>query len=214
MRGWIIPTPLLTPVTVTSPSRTVAAFARVSVVHICSASAARPSSSAESWAARPLSGSRSRLTGSRVPIRPVEMARTWSSGAAASSLVAAINSSWSCSPSAPVAALAQPLVDRIARAYPPLFSRLRRLRRTGAAASWLVVNVPTTAAGLSVPTTNNPRSGRPESLMPARTAPAAKPAGMCGASSTWGRCDGSGPKSTLTAPRAAARVPRPPPART
>src|SRR4051812_40151721 len=102
-------------------------------------------------------------------------------------------SSWSSSPSGPVAELALPLVEirAFAQSKPPrespdVAARLARDRRTGAAANALGVNTAAAAAGPAVVTTTA-RSGRPEALIPAASPPALKPAGMTARRSTGGR---------------------------
>ena len=87
MLGWIMPTPLATPLMVTGtadppgPGRstvTAAALARESVVRRASAMAAKAASSARSSPATtaPMAAS-TRSTGRRLPMRPVDMASTW-----------------------------------------------------------------------------------------------------------------------------------------
>ena len=110
----------------------------------------------------------------------------------ASASIAAI-SRWSASPSAPVAALAEPLVEMIAlaqpnppRASPDVAARCSFDSRTGAAANVFGVKTAATAAGPDVVVTTA-RSGRPEALIPATMPPALKPGGMAERRSTGGR---------------------------
>ena len=79
------------------------------------------------------------------------------------------------SPSAPVQALAQPLLTTMARIDPLARERCSRDRRIGAAAARLVVNTPAAEAGPSE--TTSARSGRPFALMPQATPAARNPPG-------------------------------------
>ena len=168
IRGWIIPTPLQMPVTVTvdrraavgggqgdpdrrhlrgrvgGPQRDGAADASASSV------AASPPAATRAIVAVTLS------TGRRVPMIPVERwstcdRRTPSAAATASPIAA-----WSASPAGPVAALALPEVAMTARAYPaaasppPVAWRLARESRTGAAAKRFGVNTAAAGTGPSV----------------------------------------------------------------
>ncbi len=203
IRGWIMPTPLAIPLTVTSTGpavgrrqlrrSSVAILVTESVVRSAIAAASRAASSSDSvgtMAARPLA---TRSSGSRVPITPVDRWRvrlTWAPVASASRRPI---SSWSASPAAPVAAFALPLVDTIAsaqpnppRASPELAARCARDSRTGAAAKAFGVKTAAAAAGSPV-VTMTARSGRPEALIPAARPPARNPAGMAARRSTGGR---------------------------
>jgi hypothetical protein len=125
MRGWIMPTPLATPetVTVTGPlgpaisSVVVASLIFVSVVIMAPATASRPASVAARWAR----GGSSRCgpsMGKRTPMTPVDTARVRSGSVTSSDASVLQTSAWSVSPSMPVAALAEPDVATIASAQP------------------------------------------------------------------------------------------------
>src|SRR4051812_21216779 len=106
---------------------------------------------------------------------------------------------WSASPAAPVAALAQPLVEMIALAQPnfpsPAGSVAARCafdRRTGAAAKAFGVKTAAAAAGRRSPSgpgavATSARSGRPEALIPATPPTATNPPGITARRSTGGR---------------------------
>ena len=222
MLGWIMPTPFAIPATITargrasgpgSSRRTLAALGRVSVVISCSASVPNAASDAvRPLVARRVTGSRSRSTGKREPMSPVETASVSSRSTPRLAARRSPSSAWSRSPTSPVPAFAQPLVERMATVRPAAASRWARLRRTGAAGRRLVVNVPATLAGPFV-VARIPRSRPPEALMPAATAPARKPAGRRTTSSTGGRSTSSGGSEVresldtlLMAPAAAARA--------
>ena len=124
IRGWIIPTPLAIPLTwtvaVPPPARgkaicVPAIFVRESVVRSPTAAASRLAGSVP----RPLSISAAipavtLSTGRRVPMRPVESVRIRSGWLPRAVASAAATSAWSAIPAAPVAALAQPLVEMTA----------------------------------------------------------------------------------------------------
>ena len=127
MRGWIIPTPLQMPETVTvtgaPPSaagratRTEAIFVVESVVRSDTAASA----SASSVAASPPAATRAIAavtlsTGRRVPMTPVERWSTCSGVAPMAAATARPMAAWSASPPGPVAALALPEVAMTARA--------------------------------------------------------------------------------------------------
>jgi hypothetical protein len=116
------------------------------------------------------------------PMRPVEQTST--SRASMPRLCAVISAIFSASaiPRAPVQALAFPELTTIARA--DFLAAFRALTFTGAAQTWLVVNIPATAAGTS-DTINARSSFRPFSepfpvpsrLMSQKTAAALNPRG-------------------------------------
>ena len=135
-------------------------------------------------------------SGSRVPMTPVDRWRTWVSSMPHAVGHEPADGSWSASPAAPVAALAQPLVEMTAEAKPkpPRGSSGRgreigRDRRTGAAANAFGVNTAAAAAGPPV-VTMRARSGRPEALIPRRQPAGTKPAGRAAAARR--STDGSG----------------------
>ena len=104
---------------------------------------------------------------------PVLLTNTSSGSQPISAAARSVIVSASATPREPVAQLALPELTIIPRSRP--FSRCRRLTESGAAWVWLVVNIPTAAAGRSE--ASSARSGRPDSLMPAVVAPALKPSG-------------------------------------
>ncbi len=202
----------------------VDAFSRVSVVIRAPAAASRPASVGVSRGASEATPGRTRSSGRRVPMMPVERRSTSVGRAPNATAVASATRSWSASPAAPVAALADPDVETTALARPerpppprPVAKRLAWLRRTGAAANRF--GVKTAAAGTASPVAaTSARSGRPLALIPIAMPPATKPAGMTACRSTVGRADGSstcaGSASSVMAPAAAARARSSRPART
>ena len=203
IRGWIIPTPLAIPLTVTrageppsAPGRSTVVVATLvfeSVVRSATAAASSPSSVAASVGRIAASPASTFSSGNRVPMIPVERwsVRSTATPVAAASISAI--SAWSASPAAPVAAFALPLVEMTAsaqpnppRGSPDVAARCARDSRTGAAANVFGVKTAATAAGPAVERTTA-RSGRPEALIPAANPPALKPAGMAGRRSTGGR---------------------------
>ena len=208
IRGWIIPTPFAMPDTVTatsvpsaagSASRTVAHFGRESVVMSARAAATRASSRMDSSSGmRAAIASAMRSTGRRVPITPVEKASEWLRAIPSAAARSPARWSWSASPEAPVAAFAEPEVDRIASAQPdpvgpspPVSARWARVSRTGEAANALRVKTPAAAAGPAV-VAMTAKSGRPDCLIPIGTPRARKPAGITARSSAAGRSGASG----------------------
>ncbi len=202
IRGWIIPTPLAIPLRVTGTGRpsasgssivVVTILATESVVRRASAAAVKASSVGASVGMIAANPSRTLSSGNRVPMIPVDRwsVRSTSTPAAVASIRAI--AAWSSSPAWPVAALADPLVEMTALAYPnpprgsaDVAARWARDRRTGAAAKLFGVKTAATAAGPPV-VTMTARSGRPEALIPTASPPAAKPAGMADRRSTGGR---------------------------
>ncbi len=227
IRGWIIPTPLAIPLTVTRAGRpslpgssriAVATLVFESVVRRATAAASSPSSDAASTGTRAASPAPTLSSGSRVPMTPVER---WSVRSTVTPVVAAsiaAISAWSASPAAPVAAFALPLVEMTAsaqpnppRGSPDVAARCARDSRTGAAANAFGVKTAATAAGPVVESTTA-RSGRPEALIPAARPPALKPAGMTGRRSTGGRSAedvGTGRSESVVMGRAGAARGRP-----
>ena len=184
MLGRIMPAPLLMPVTVTgTPSmrmRRLAALGTVSVVMMASAARAQWSMRASASAAgRPAS---MRSSGSGSMITPVENGSTCSgespSWRAAAMQVARARTR----PSAPVPALALPVLMTIARMPAPR-ARCSRHTCTGAAQKRLRVNTPATLAPSS--SRNTVRSLRLALRMPASATPMRTPA-------TGRNCAGSG----------------------
>ena len=207
IRGWIIPTPLAMPETrtVTEPPAAagsstvvVTTFVRESVVRSAIAAASRPAS----LAARPSATIRSipgrtRSSGRRVPMIPVDIASAVAGGAPTAAARPARIARWSASPAAPVAAFALPDVETTPVAQPQrpspsgaVVARFARLRRTGAAAIVFGVKTAAAAAGIrpsgprSVVMTA--RSGRPDALIPTVAPPARNPRGIAARRSTGG----------------------------
>src|SRR5882724_3280780 len=151
MPGWIMPAPLQMPpmrmVCAPSLNSTAISLGRVSLVMMAStvcAAFSREEFKRAAAAAMP----RFTLGMGRVtPMRPVEATSTWAAGTRRIFAVTAAISSASRRPRAPVQALALPELTTMARAV-DLFAR-GRLTLTGAAQTWLVVNSPATAAGVS-----------------------------------------------------------------
>jgi hypothetical protein len=219
IRGWIIPTPFAMPQTVTgtwvpsapgSASRTVAHFGRESVVMRARAAAISASSLAASWPGmRSAIAAATRSTGSRVPITPVEKASVRPAIVPSAAARLPARWPWSASPGAPVAAFAEPEVERIASAQPepagpspPVTARCARVSRTGAAANALRVKTPAAAAGVPV-VAITAKSGRPDRLIPIEAPRARKPAGITARSSAFGRSVARGARPAASAAHAA-----------
>ena len=104
---------------------------------------------------------------------PVEATSTCG-GSHADARAAASAIAFACAmPSAPVQALAQPLLTTIAAARPPEAASRSRDTRTGAACARLVVNTAAALAGASA--ASSARSRAPDALMPQATPAARKP---------------------------------------
>ena len=185
MFGRIMPAPLLMPVTVTvAPlicSCRLKALGTVSVVMMPSAARAQwPPWASASAAGRPAT---MRSTGSGSMITPVENGSTWPasmpSWPASASQVARARAR----PSAPVPALALPVLMTMARiAWPP--SKCSRQTCTGAAQKRFCVNTPATVVPSS--SRNTVRSLRlalrtPASATPMRTPATGRRSAACGA---------------------------------
>ena len=215
IRGWIIPTPFAMPDTVTSTSdpsaagsasRTDAHFGRESVVMRARAAATSASSPVESSPGmRAAIAAATRSTGRRVPMTPVEKASVRPTAVPSAAARLPARWSWSASPAAPVAAFAEPEVERIASAQPdpagpspPVSARWARVSRTGAAANALRVKTPAAAAGPPV-VAITAKSGRPDRLIPIGTPRARKPAGITARSSADGRSTVSGASGASSA---------------
>ena len=206
MFGWIIPTPLAMPLTVTAtaapsgPGRAtvvVAILVTESVVRSATATASRPASPEVSVGTSAPRPAPTLSSGRRVPMTPVDRCRTPDSSMSSAAATSRPTACWSASPAAPVAAFAEPLVQMTARAQPnppraspDVAARLARDRRTGAAANALGVKTAAAAAGPPV-VTARARSGRPEALIPAARPPARKPAGMTARRSMAGKAAGA-----------------------
>jgi len=169
--GSIIPDPLHMPPTVTArPSisrRSAICLSTVSVVRIACAASSPPAGLSAAAALR--APSRMRSIGSSVPMTPVEQTSTSASSTPSAPATAAAMARASAIPCSPVQALAQPLLSATARARPAAIRS--RSRRTGAAATWFVVNTAAAAAGVSA--TTSAKSLRSLYLMAAAT-PAAR----------------------------------------
>ena len=178
MLGLIMPAPLLTPVTVTVRPPICnwrdAALGRVSVVMMPWAAANHRSDCRSAIApGRPAS---MRSTGSVSMITPVEKGSTWAGARPISAASAAQVLRARSTPSAPVPALALPVLTTSARMPAPL-SRCSRQTWTGAAQKRLVVKTPATLdPGASASTTRSSRLGL---RMPARATPRRTPATAC-----------------------------------
>ena len=206
IRGWIMPTPLAMPETVTrtlppsaagSSTLVVASFVTESVVRRASAAAASPASAVASATMFEATPAATRSSGRRVPMIPVDRWSTCSVATPAAALTIRPISAWSASPAGPVAALAEPLVEITTsaqpyrpRGSPDVAARFACDCFTGAAANAFGVNTAAAAAGPSVVRIST-RSGRPEALIPMAAPPAAKPAGRAARRSTSGRLVGS-----------------------
>src|SRR5258708_4946534 len=166
MAGWTMPAPLQMPpmrtVRAASLNSTAISLGRVSLVMMASTvCAAFPREEFKRAAAAAMP--RFTLGMGRVtPMRPVEATSTWAAGTRRIFAATAVISSASRRPRAPVQALALPELTTMARAV-DLFAR-GRLTLTGAAQTWLVVNSPATAAGVSE--TMSARSRLPPLLDP------------------------------------------------
>ena len=175
MLGRIMPAPLLMPVTATvlPPSCTVsdAAFGTVSVVMIASAASAQWSGRASASAAGSAASMRS--CGSVSMITPVENGSTCSGRQPSSRASAAQVERARARPSAPVPALALPVLMRSARMLSPA-ARCSRQSCTGAAQNRFAVKTPATRAPGSSTTTV--RSRRFALRMPAMAVPRERPA--------------------------------------
>ncbi len=116
--------------------------------------------------------------GSGMPINPVEHTSTASGSQPMAAAVSAhMRAAWA-TPSAPVAALALPLLSTTAAACPPVAARWARVTCTGAAASLFWVKVAAALTGRPSAVATSDRSGSPEGLMPAATPLATNPAGV------------------------------------
>ena len=112
--------------------------------------------------------------GSLTPMTPVDATSTDDESAPSACAVRPHISRACCIPSAPVHALAQPLLTTIAWIPPPV-AACSRETRIGAACARFVVNTAAATAGTSQAMTA--RSGRPLALIPHATPAARKPAG-------------------------------------
>ncbi len=105
---------------------------------------------------------------------PVDATSTCCGAQPSAAAVAATVASVVARPSAPVHALAQPLLTMTACALPPEETRLARDTCTGAACTWFVVKRPAAATGASA--TISVTSSAPDALMPAAMPAARNPA--------------------------------------
>ena len=187
IRGWIMPTPLAMPLTRMSWSEpsapgkateTVATLVVESVVRRATAAASKSAPVAARAGTSAAMPAATRSSGSRVPMTPVERWRTSAVPMPRASATSSPTRAWSASPAAPVAALAQPLVETIARTQPSEASSAEREARIGAAAKAFGVKTAAAAAG-PPPATIRARSGPAAGLDAGREGSRPrKPAGM------------------------------------
>ena len=184
MFGWIMPTPLvIAPMRTSRPpisSATAHSLGLVSVVMMARA-ASWPPSGRSSSALNPW---RTRSIGMGTPMMPVEATMTRSETMPSLSAARRLISCASARPSWPLHALALPALNTTAWARPLDAPSSARLKITGAAGNLFGVKV--AAATHSTSAVQIPRSGLPEALMPAASAPARKPRALVteGSSST------------------------------
>ena len=177
MSGRIMPAPLLMPVTVTvrPPMATCrdAAFGSVSVVMMPAAASAQAAPSAGRSAATTAGSAASmRSTGSVSMITPVENGSTWVMSTPSCAARAWQLRRARARPSAPVPALALPVLTSSARTAEPC-ARCSRHSCTGAAQKRLLVKTPATAAPSS--SANTTRSRRLGLRTPAIATPMRRP---------------------------------------
>ncbi len=188
-RPWRSRSPGPAPVAPSGPGSSRATVGRSSSANRWSAGRRPPPRVRPRWSPSPSGTSvgrpaRTRSSGSRVPMTPVERSSVRSTAMPGDRANARATASWSASPAGPVAAFAQPLVETIAvgPAVAAVAGRLRWRRRwacdrrTGAAAKAFGVKTAAAAAGRRSCATTA-RSGRPDALIPAVAPPAAKPPG-------------------------------------
>ncbi len=147
MLGSIMPAPLAMPPTRNAPfgvsTEIEISFGKVSLVMIAPAAGRLPIRESE-MALMPFAR---RSAGSGTPMRPVEQTRTCFGSSSKRAAVAAAVSFAAANPSAPVQALALPLLRTTARIFPVLRCSIET--RTGAAFTTLVVNVAAEETGRS-----------------------------------------------------------------
>ncbi len=150
-------------------------FIRVSVVMMARAksSACSESLPRAAWIAGMAATTFS--VGKGTPMMPVEEGKTSAGAQAKVAAAAAQVVSQAAMPAAPVAQLALPALTRTVRIRPPPVVRCLRPTVTGAATSWLLVNIAAALAPLGA--TATARSSLPLALIPALTAPHWKPSG-------------------------------------
>ncbi len=177
--GWIMPAPFAVPKMLTAtPSMSITARATFIFVSVVMMAVAKSSA----WPGVPPRVARSAgmaLTifsaGSGTPMIPVEEGKTSSKRQPRVWAAALQVSIQARMPGSPVAQLALPALTRTAETRPPVDSRCLRPTVTGAATTWLRVNMATAFAPPGAKAAATSRF--PLALIPALTAPHSKPSG-------------------------------------
>ena len=201
--GWIIPEPFAIPPTTKPSPCATASFAYVSVVMIAVAASAPPCW--ESPAAAERTPATTLLSGSGVPITPVDRTSTSSVARSSRRAASAAVAYASSRPRSPVAAFATP--EFVSTACGCASSRCSLQSTTGAASTRFAVNIPAPVAGTSERTSERSRRSflRIPQCTPLATNPLAavtpfrSDVGKADASATW-RAPSS-PRPLIPAPR-------------
>src|SRR5271163_432225 len=179
--GWIMPAPLAAPKMRTSrpaPSTSMTALLIFILVSVVMMARANSSACSEVLPNDAFTAGRAATTfsaGKGTPMMPVEEGKTVSGVQLKLSAAATQVAMQASMPAAPVAQLALPALTRTVETRPPVAAMCLRPTVTGAATSWLVVNIAAAVAPLGANATA--RSNFPLGLMPALTAPHSKPKG-------------------------------------